>query len=115
MPRSVTESFVDALARIAQEIARAELAPDADLEFLAEMRGMIIERFQNPNLGPVGVSVAGTQPNYSAQQLGGQPASMGMGQGMGGQQMQMAPGRLPPGGTGGGGEVEELSRILAGS
>src|SRR3990167_1924316 len=79
MPRSATNSFADALHRIMQEIASAKMTPDADQEFLGTVEGQIIERMQNPALGPVGVSAAGAQPGFSAAQMGGEAGAPGAG------------------------------------
>ena|SRR3990167_1843479 len=119
MPRSATNSFADALHRIMQEIASAKMTPDADQEFLSMVEGSIIERMQNPALGPVGVSAAGAQPGFSAAQMGGEAGAPG---GMPAEEeaiptipTSQAPTRLPSGGAAPGGEVEELRRVMAGS
>lgn len=118
MPRSI-ESYADAMARILQEIGRALVTPDADQEFLTTLQSMIVERMRNPNLEPVGVSVAGGQPGFSASQMqeGGAGGMAGQAAGVGaGVPTQDAQTRLPQSlGAGSRDMTEELRRAMAGS
>lgn len=116
MPRSLTNSYADALFKVLQELAAAEVAPDADLDFINTVRTMIIERLQNPQMGPEGVSVAGAQRGFSASQMA--PQGGGAGAGPGGPPMQTAaaPTRLPPGmGAPGPDELAAFSNALQGT
>lgn len=103
MARGGSETFGDSLYKIAQEIARAKMAPDADHDFLSELEQMVIQRYTSSV--PTGTTQAGPQPEMAMGPTPGpEPALAGMGVSRG-----------PTPSPDMSGATAELERILAGS
>jgi hypothetical protein len=65
--RGTNESFADGLVRLIQEIARVKVAPDAHLDFLNQLEGIILDYLNSQTPSPGG-------PNPAQEQMSRGPA-----------------------------------------
>ena len=80
-------TMTDALQRVLQDLSMAMTTPDADIQFLTQMQGVVVGRMRAGNAG---------HPGQPGMPPGASPSPGGMPGGMPGP-MQPPPGGAPPG------------------
>lgn len=104
MPRGLSDSFADSMAKVLQILATAALAPDADVEFIDQIQDLIRER--------IGLDESSGMEADAGQAAAAMPVEAPPG-GMPVTDAQVSRGPTP--GMDMAGAVNELERTLAGS
>lgn len=107
MPRGLSDTYEDQLAKIIQQIATAKLAPNANMDFLSQIESLLLEEMKGGAAEQLGAGAAEATGGMEAA-----PSPLG---GMAPTPTAEAPTRLPRPGGNAQAPAEELSRILAGS
>lgn len=111
MPRGLSDTYEDQLAKIVQQISQAKMASNANMEFLAQLEAMLLEEMKGGAADELGASAAeaGMGP-----MMGPEPSPLGGAAG-GPTPTAESPTRLPRGGGNAEDPAAEIQRMLAGS
>lgn len=91
-----TNTFIEGLQSLLQEVSRMKLIPDADLDFLGSVEDMVIARAKDIFMGQQATSSAASM-GLPGQPGGGLEAAMMAAQPQSQEPMPVTPGGPPPG------------------
>lgn len=107
--RGLTETFGDGLSRVLQEVARVKMAPDADLDFLAQIEDQILTRLKSSQPS-AGADMSAGMAGLPAEMGGGPPEAPQIPGGVPGETLSRGPAQSPDLR----GMTAELERTMAG-
>lgn len=112
MARGTADSFVDALQSLLEDIGRLLAAPDADVQFVMQLRDMVQGRLQQTaeQQAAAAEAIMNSRPAGMEGEMGAMPPAAGAPM-----PMQEAPTRLAPSSPDMRGATAELERALAGT